>query len=51
MQQLLPTQPVEQQVGVWRFEDCAQGVTLFQAFDVVPGGQQVQVMVAQHTHQ
>lgn len=51
MQQLLLAQPVEQLVGVRRFDDLAQGVAFLQAFDVVPGGQQVQVMVAQHAHQ
>ena len=51
VQQLLPTQPVEQLVGVRGLDDFAQGVAFLQAFDIVPGGQQVQVVVAQHANQ
>ncbi|MNM97931.1 hypothetical protein D3C81_1104500 [compost metagenome] len=51
VQQLLPAQPVEQFTGIRGIEDFAQGVAFFQALDVVPGGQQVQVMVAQYAHQ
>ncbi|MOA69315.1 hypothetical protein D3C78_1974310 [compost metagenome] len=51
VQQFLPTQPVEQLTGIRCIENFAQGVVFFQALDVMPGGQQMQVMVAQHTHQ
>ncbi|MNE14681.1 hypothetical protein D3C80_1075690 [compost metagenome] len=51
VQQFLLSQPVKQFVSVRRLENLAQGVALFQALDVVPGRQQVQVVVTQHTHQ
>ncbi|MCY1557989.1 hypothetical protein D9M68_948850 [compost metagenome] len=48
MQQLLPAQPVEQVVAVWRIEDFLQRVGFSQAFDIVCRGEQMQVVVAQH---
>ncbi len=38
MHELLPAQPIQQLRAIRRFKDFAQGVTFFQAFDVVAGG-------------
>ena len=51
MQQRLLTQPVQQLIAIGGLENFAQSVAFFQAFDIAPHGQQVQVMVAQYTHQ
>ena len=47
--QLLHAQPIEQIVAVRRIENLAQGIALLQTLDVVGHGQQMQIMVAQHT--
>ncbi|MNW19154.1 hypothetical protein D3C71_2190160 [compost metagenome] len=51
MQKLLSAKPVEKFTGVGRLKNFPQGVVLFEALDVVPCRQQVQVMVAQHAGQ
>ena len=49
--ELLLAQPFQQFGAIGRFDDLAQGVGFLQALDILSGGQQVQVMVAEHAHQ
>lgn len=49
--ELLLAQPLQQFNAIGGVENFAQGVGLFQALDVLPGSQQMQVVVAQHAHQ
>jgi len=49
--QLLQAQPFQQLDAIGGIEDFAQGIGFFQALDVLPGGQQVQVVIAEHADQ
>ncbi|MNL24977.1 hypothetical protein D3C87_1464340 [compost metagenome] len=51
MQEFLLTQPLQQFGAIGGFNNLAQGVRLFQAFNVLTGGQQVQVVVAEYANQ
>ncbi|MNL33815.1 hypothetical protein D3C87_1557450 [compost metagenome] len=51
MHELLLAQPVQQLGAIRRFDDLAQGIALFQTLDVLPGGQQMQVVIAEYAHQ
>jgi len=51
MHELLLAQPLQQLGAIRCFDDLAQGVGFLQAFDVPPGGQQMQVVVAEYANQ
>ncbi|MNP20603.1 hypothetical protein D3C76_1131790 [compost metagenome] len=49
--EFLLAQPFHQLGAVRGFDNLAKGVGFLQALDVLPGRQQVQVMIAEHAHQ
>ncbi|MNO99989.1 hypothetical protein D3C76_917740 [compost metagenome] len=49
--EFLLAQPFEQLGAIRGFDNLAQGVGFLQAFDILAGCQQVQVVVAEYAHQ